>query len=410
MFSRAVRLTHVRGVEVRLDVSLAPFAALVAWFFAARFRETHSLTTAIVLAAVGCLLFIASILAHELAHALEAKHRGLEVPRITLFLFGGVTEIHATSETPRDEFVVAAVGPWISLVCGAMFGLIGTFAAWWLPASVALPVADLAGLLAWVNVVLAVFNLVPGAPLDGGRVLRAGLWWLLKDRRRALRIAARAGQTLAIGLMLLGVRAVQVAGTDGLFGAVMWLAVGFFLWSAARTEVRQSDVDALLDGRQARDLVGDLPPLLEPDQPLDLLDPEVVAPGRALLPVADGQDPAVADGHLGGVVSVRELAALDPTDRSLRVARDLLQHVDHLPRVGLDDDVRDLISAFGGKTHAVRVHDGVRDVGIVTEREVARALTALRRNGGEPSRDAAPTDGSPTDGSTTDPAATGTTS
>ncbi|MFA9431636.1 site-2 protease family protein [Egicoccus sp. AB-alg2] len=395
MFSRAVRLTRIRGVEVRLDVSLVPFAALVAWFFAARFRESHALSTAIVMAGIGCLLFIASILAHEVAHALEARHRGLEVPRITLFLFGGVTEMHAASETPRDEFVVAAVGPWISLVCGAAFGLFGTWATWSLPAAAAAPIAEVAGLLAWVNVVLAVFNLVPGAPLDGGRVLRAGLWWLLKDRRRALRIAARAGQALAIGLMLLGVRAVQVAGTDGLFGALMWLAVGFFLWSAARAEIRQSDVDALLEGRAARDLVGRLPDAVHPDQPLHLLDPDTVAPGRTLLPVAadhpTGDAPLGSgpNGHLAGVLSVRELVELHPTDRAARVARDLLQHVDHLPRVGLDDDVRDLIAAFSGKVHAVRLHADGRDVGVVTEREVARALTALRRNGGTPAPDKA---------------------
>ncbi|MFA9443949.1 site-2 protease family protein [Egicoccus sp. AB-alg6-2] len=372
MFSRAVRLTHVRGVEVRLDVSLLPFAALVAWFFAARFRDGNDLAVALLMAAVGCVLFIASILAHELAHALEARHRGLDVQRITLFLFGGVTEMRASSQTPRDEFVVAAVGPWISLVCGAAFGLLGTFATWVFAAPVAAPIAEVAGLLAWVNVILAVFNLVPGAPLDGGRVLRAGLWWLLKDRRRALRIAARAGQVLAAALVLLGVRAVQVAGFEGLFGGLIWVAVGVFLWSAARAEIRQSEVDALLDGRRTRDLVGPLAPAVQLDDPLDGL--AVVPPDRSLVPVLDG-------GHLVGVVAVREVDELHRSDRAVRRARDLLQRVDHLPRVGLDDDVRDLIDAFAGRVHAVRLHDDGRDVAVVTEREVARALTSLRRDG-----------------------------
>ncbi|WP_188584341.1 site-2 protease family protein [Egicoccus halophilus] len=370
-----MRLTRIRGVDVRLDVSLLPFAALVAWFFADRFQLGHAWPTALTMAAVGCVLFFASILAHELGHALEARHRGLDVQRITLFLFGGVTEMHATSDSPRDEFVVAAVGPWISLVCGALFGLVSTFATWTLPAGTAAPVSEVAGLLAWVNIVLAVFNLVPGAPLDGGRVLRAGLWWLLDDRRRALRIAARCGQVLAAGLVLLGVRAVQVAGLDGLFGGLLWLAVGLFLWSAARAELRQSAIDALLEGRRARDLIGALPRAVALDQPLDVFDPQEAADGRSLVPVVGD------DGALAGVVAVRELDDLHPTDRAARSARDLLQHVDHLPRVGLDDDVRELIAAFSGSSDAVRVHDGGADLAVVTEREVARALTALRRTG-----------------------------
>ena len=374
MFSRAIRLARIRGVEVRLDVSLLPFAALVAWFFTARFREHNDLGVALAMAVVGGLLFFGSILAHELGHALEARHRGLDVQRITLFLFGGVTEMHARSQTPRDEFVVAAVGPWISLVCGASFGLVATFADLLFPAGLGAPVAEVAGLLAWVNVLLAVFNLVPGAPLDGGRVLRAGLWWLLKDRHRALRIAARAGQVLAVAVVLLGLRGVQVAGLGGLLGAVMWLVLGLFLWNAAQSEIRQSDLDRLLDGRHARDLVGVLPEAVGLDQPLSTVPVPADVGDHHLLPVVDG-------GEFVGVLPVRDLRAVPDADRPDRRVRDLVRHVDHLPRVDLDADVRALIDAFADKVHAVRLHDRGREVAVVTEREVARALTRLRRGG-----------------------------
>jgi hypothetical protein len=127
-------------------------------------RDVHPTGIAVAMAIAGAVLFFASILAHELAHAFEALHRGLEVHGITLFLFGGVTEMDARSESPRDEFVIAAVGPYVSLLCGAAFGLLATYATWLFPAGLAQPVADVAGLLGWLNVLLAVFNLVPGAP------------------------------------------------------------------------------------------------------------------------------------------------------------------------------------------------------------------------------------------------------
>jgi Zn-dependent protease len=377
MFSRAVRLTRIRGIDVRLDPSLILIALLVGWTFGTRFAATHPLGTAIAMAAAGAVLFFASILAHELAHAFEALHRGLRVEGITLFLFGGVTEMDARSESPRDEFVIAAVGPYVSLLCGAAFGLLATYASWLFPAGLAGPVADVAGLLGWLNVVLAVFNLVPGAPLDGGRVLRAGLWWVLRDRRRALRISARSGQLLGLGLAGFGVYAVSRVGTAGLVGGFWWIVIGFFLWSAARSELRHSDVDAVLHGRRAADLVGPLPAPVPADRLLDTVDAAEAARGRELLPVGDAD-------RVVGIVPIARIDELHPADRSLRTTGELMDDIDELPLVDLDAGVRELIAGFAGDHRAVRVgRDGVT-VGVVTEREVARALETLRR--GSPRR------------------------
>jgi Zn-dependent protease len=374
MFSRAVRLVRIRGIDVRLDPTLVLIALLVGWTFGTRFATVHPLGTAITMAAAGATLFFVSILAHELAHAFEAMHRGIEVRGITLFLFGGVTEMDASSDTPRDEFVIAAVGPYVSLLCGAAFGLLATYASWLFPAPFAAPIADVAGLLGWLNVLLAVFNLVPGAPLDGGRVLRAGLWWLLKDRRRALRISARAGQVLAAAIVAYGVYGISVMGTAGLVGGFWWLVIGFFLWSAARSELRQSDVDAALHGRRAGDLVGELPVPIDVDRALDTVDEQALSRGRDLLPVT-------ADGRLVGVIPVVELAELHPTDRSVRSASQVMEPVDHLPFVDLDAGVRELIAGFTGDHRAVQVgNDGI-PAAVVTEREVALALQALRQQG-----------------------------
>jgi Zn-dependent protease len=371
MFSRAVRLARLRGIDVRLDPSLVLIALLVGWTFGTRFAAVHPLTTAVAMAAAGAVLFFASILAHELAHAFEALHRGLEVHGITLFLFGGVTEMDARSESPRDEFVIAAVGPYVSLLCGAVFGLLATYATWLFPAGVARPVADVAGLLGWLNVLLAVFNLVPGAPLDGGRVLRAGLWWVLRDRRRAVRISARMGQLLGAALVAFGVYGMARAGTAGLVGGFWWIVIGFFLASAARTELRQSEVDAVLHGRRAADLVGPLPEPVTTDRLLDTVDPTEAGAGRDLIPVA-------AEGRVVGVLPVAALADLHPTDRSLRTASEVMQTIDELPLVDLEAGVRELIAAFAGDHRMVRIgRDGVT-IGVVTEREVAGELEALR--------------------------------
>ncbi|MEX0868284.1 MAG: site-2 protease family protein [Nitriliruptoraceae bacterium] len=252
MFSRAVRLIHVHGIEVRLDPSLAVIAILVAWTFSTRFSPAFGWPLAVVMALVGATLFFASILAHELAHAFEARHRGIDVRGITLFLFGGVTEMDAHAHRPRDEFAIAAVGPWASLVCAAVFGLVATASRAVIdPAGPA--IGAVAGLLGWLNLALAIFNLVPGAPLDGGRVLRALLWGLLRRRDRAVSITSWLGQLLGLGLVGFGIW-VAVVSTGAVLGALWYLVVGMFLFSAARRELGA----ARLDATYTHTTVGDL--------------------------------------------------------------------------------------------------------------------------------------------------------
>ncbi len=375
MFRHAVRIARIRGVDVRLDASLVLLAVLFAWVFANRFLASYPPAVAWSMAAAGVVGILVSILAHELAHALEALHRGIEVEGITLLMFGGVTEMHAHSESPRDEFVIAAVGPYVSLLCGAVFGLIATFASE-LPEPLAAPTAEVAGLLGWLNVVLAAFNLVPGAPLDGGRVLRAGIWWVTRNRRTGLRVAARTGQALGIGLVALGVWAATAertaTGSGGIGSLLLGVFLGFFLWNAAREELRQNDLDALLDHRTVAELIAPLPATVTSGQRLDLVDVEALAHQTELLPVVD-------DGLLVGVVGTDQLRGLHAADRSVRTVGDLTEPVDDLPTVDVDATVRTLVDQLGQGVDRVRVNRGQRTVAVVTEREVARALHAWRQ-------------------------------
>lgn len=383
MLSRSLRVTRLAGIDVRVHPSLLLFAVVIAWVFGTGFLARHGLGTTVVMALAATALFLASVLAHELAHGLEARYRGITVHGITLFFFGGLTEMRARSRSPRDEFAVSAVGPYASLVCAAAFGLVVAFAPGLGPLE--RPVADVAGLLAWLNLFLAVFNLVPGAPLDGGRVLRAGLWWLLGDRDRAVRVAGRCGQTLAAGLAALGLAMLaidlgwltvpegpgssvwwQLAGSRA-FGVVL-LLVGVFIFQAARTELSQADLDRLLDTGRVGDLLGDPPPRLPVDRPLDLADPGTNA---RLLPVVDG------DTVVGALPAAR-LAELHATDRAARTAGELMEPVTDPPEVTPETPLRRLVDHLVAGAPTVVVRDGPTPVAVLSEPEVARGLRRLQ--------------------------------
>jgi Zn-dependent protease len=328
MFPRALRLVRIAGVDIRLDPSLLLFAALIVWTFTGRFQPAHGLTVAVTMALVGTVCFLASILAHELAHALEARHRGMHVEGVTLFLFGGVTEMHAHGQTARDELAVAAVGPYVSLLCAAVLGLLATFASDLLPAAVAAPVATVAGLLGWLNLALAVFNLVPGAPLDGGRVLRAVLWLLLHDRMLALRVSVRAGQTLAIILVVAGGwLLVRVPGSA--LSALLTAAIGVFLYVAARKELQHAILDELLTEHTVGQLFAHL---------------DVPAPART---GADGLDRAPVGSATPAVEVTDDLHALidqfQDEQPSVHVVRDglVLGTIDRAAAANALADLRD---------------------------------------------------------------------
>ena len=224
-------VVRLAGVDIRVHRSGVYIAVLVTLGFWARFGDDPGGVAASVMAIVAAALFFASILLHELAHALEARHRGIEVRSITLYLFGGATETVGEARRPGDEFAVTAVGPWTSLVLGCAFALLAYAAD---EGGLSAP-GQVAALLAWMNLILAFFNLLPGAPLDGGRILDSIVWRVTGDHSRARRVATGAGRALGYALVVVGfVEAVAVSGglLDGL-----WLAfVGWFLAQAATAE------------------------------------------------------------------------------------------------------------------------------------------------------------------------------
>jgi len=202
VFGTPWRIARVAGIDIKVDTSWLLIALFIGYTFFARFDLLYDELTggeAVALAAAAAVVFFGSVLVHELAHSVFARARGIPVKGITLFLFGGATEITTESRSPKDEFVIAVVGPLTSFAIG---GVLWVLAAALGASDEAIP--GTIGYLAWVNVSLGVFNMLPGLPLDGGRVLRSAVWAATGDMDRASRVAARAGQVLGYGIMALG--------------------------------------------------------------------------------------------------------------------------------------------------------------------------------------------------------------
>jgi Zn-dependent protease/CBS domain-containing protein len=260
---RGIRLGRVIGFEVRIDHSWFILFALILWSFSYMAFPAHApgLPPAVYFAMglSGTLLFFISLLAHELSHSVVARAKGIPVDGITLFLFGGMAHTRMEAETPGDEFQIAAAGPIMSIAIAVLLG-----AAWMLGARFGWPVYILAVLqyIALLNLVLAVFNLLPGFPLDGGRLFRAVVWKVTGDMTRATRVASAGGRWLAyvlIGFGLLSAFAGNVLGG-------MWLVfIGWFLRNAAISTYQQHLLLDVLSGVRAGQAMTPNPDTVPPD-------------------------------------------------------------------------------------------------------------------------------------------------
>lgn len=252
-----VRLGTIWGIEVGLHYSWFLIAILVTASLGTQFtlfNPTWSATTVWSAAFATGLLFFLAIILHELSHAAVAKARGLPVRSITLFALGGVAQIEREAADARTEFWMGIVGPIASLVLGGLCLLGALVLGWSMTLTPADPVVAVLMWLGVINLTLAVFNLIPGFPLDGGRVLRAVLWWLTNDLRKATMIASFVGQIVAFGFIVFGIlRFVRGAGFGGL-----WLAfIGWFLLDAARASREQTEVMESLKGLQVGEIMAE---------------------------------------------------------------------------------------------------------------------------------------------------------
>lgn len=338
----SITVARVLGIDIRIHFSWVLIFVLILLSLADRvlpeLRPNWSDQKTYIVAAITAILFFLSVLLHELAHAVTARLFRMPVSSITLFLLGGVANLAKEPPSAKAELLMAAAGPAASLLIGAIAIGVAFLVDAGLALSPALdPVGVVASYLGVINLTLAIFNLIPGFPLDGGRVLRAAVWAVRKDRSVATRVAARGGQAVAGLLLIFAIyRMVQ---WDDSFGGAWSALIAYFLYNAASASLRQERTLSLLgDERVALLMRTDLRPAsatstigaLVRERPLDAV----------AIPVAEGD-------RIVGIVTGDAIGRVPRVRWDATLLREVMTGVDLLPTIGPDDTLVDAFERFG---------------------------------------------------------------
>ena len=371
---RSLRLGRLFGIPLEIDASwLFIFFLVAATLTTSYFPAALPDQTPVVYVALGlvtAIIFFASLVVHELAHSLVARAAGLKVSRVTLFMFGGVSQLEDEPKSPGSEFVMAAAGPFMSILIGAAFwGLAAGGGRIGAPEWLLVPL----DYLAIINVALAVFNLLPGFPLDGGRVLRAILWAATGDVMKATKWASRAGQ--ALGTMLMAVAVFGVL--NGSFDLV-WLAImGWFMSSLAAGAYRQQLTRARLSEVPVSAIMSSPPVLAPADLTLEQMGHSYFLAGR------HPRYPVVEDGRVIGLIDIERAnevpRELWPETSVRAVASKSLEDAVVRPEASVDSILPKLEPSGPG---AVLVVEDGRLAGIVTRSDIITLVMDITRDRG----------------------------
>ncbi|MFF0041561.1 site-2 protease family protein [Streptomyces mirabilis] len=362
-------LGRIVGVRVGLHWSVLVIVALVAVALArGRFPDAHPGHSDIAywaLAVLTAVVFLGSLLTHELAHAVVARRNGVQVDGITLWMLGGAARLHDEAPTPAAELRIAGVGPLTSLLAG---GVLAGVAAGLDALHASGLVVEAFVWLAAINVLLAVFNALPAAPLDGGRLLRAYLWHRTGDRLRATRGASSAGRALGWFMVVTGFVAV-LYGRDlsGLWAAL----IGWFLIGAATAEARQAEMRSLLGGVPVSRVMTPDPVTVPATATLaDLLAEGPFGQYRhSAFPVL------AADGSVTGVITLRRVDATPPQARASTMVHEVMRPLGDIVTAAPEEPVLDLLPRLqASPVRRALILDEGRLVGILTIADVTRAL------------------------------------
>ena len=370
-----VPLGRIAGIEIGIHYSWFIILGLITWTLSngllPSLNRSWSETTLWALGLLLAILLFASVLVHELAHSIVAKARGFEVKGITLFLLGGVSSLQSDARRARDEFIISAVGPAASLVLAGLFWLIiliiGRDAVViWFPQARSLDAIEAALNYLWfLNLLLAIFNLLPAFPLDGGRVLRSILWAVTGSYLKATRVAARGGQLAGLALVAFGVW--QIFGGNHL-GGIWYAIIGWFLQSTAGSSLREAEADDAMRGIYVREAM---------QQNVDTLGPEVTVfqavydfflqRGMRAMPVSEGN-------RLIGIISLSDVKGIPQERWGYETVRD---HMTPAPLKSLtpDDELSDALTLMAEHSlNQAPVLERDRLVGMLTRADIIRYL------------------------------------
>ena len=359
MRPNGVDLFKIAGIQIAIDYSWIVVFLLVCWSLSAGYfpheYPGYGWAQYLVVGVVATLLFFASVVTHELAHSLVANRLGQPVRRITLFIFGGMAHLSRQPSNASAEIQISAVGPLTSLALGALFWVCTRIAV---GSGLPLLWAAVFKYLAFVNVALALFNLLPGFPLDGGRVLRGLLWRRSGNLRAATARAADWGAGIAFGLMALGL--VEILG-GALIGGLWLIFIGMFLRGAARAGYHGVVVEQALGGATVRDLMVSDPVIVPGDRTVSqAIEEHFLRHGFGGFPVGE-------PGQIEGLVSLAQIKHCPADQRAHRQVREVMRPADAAVTIAatasVSDALRQMVTADSAR---LLVTDGGRVIGLIT--------------------------------------------
>lgn len=371
MIGQSVKLTRIRGIEVGVHYSWFIILFLVTVSLTRQLASAYPQWTPDEHYAVGIatsLLFFVSILVHELAHSVIALAKGIPVRSVTLFLFGGVAQIGRRPDWPLTEFQIAIAGP-----IANVFLAVGFRTVEHLVGDQFEQLTVLANWLAWINLILAAFNLVPGFPLDGGRIFRAALWHMTGSLTKATRIAAGTGQGIGHALIFFGIwTGFSIDWFSGLWSAF----IGWYLMNAAQESFVQVSVRSALSGLVAEDVMSrDCPSVTGRISLAELVQDHVLGKGRCCFIVTDCN-------RLEGLVTCHHIKAV-PQERWTQVSvGEAMIPLSKVQVVSPEKSLLDVLRLLEGQDiNQVPVAAGNRLLGMITRDHLLRALTATMELG-----------------------------
>ena len=380
-----LRLGKIFGININIDWSWLLIFALVSWSLASSFSLAHPGWTIFMqwgLALSAALLFFASILAHELAHSVMARAMGVPVRNITLFLFGGISNIQKEPKSPSAELAITIVGPLTSLILGGIFLALGVGTA--AINNVALmdtisalsqigPVGTIFVWLGSVNILIALFNLIPGFPLDGGRIVRSALWAATDDLKKSTRWASWMGQAVAWILILFGISMmfgiyIPILGTGFLNG--MWIVfIGWFLQNAAVQSYHKIVVQDILEDVPVKQMMYTDVPIVKAGQSVQtLIDNYIMQTDNRAFIVFEGD-------RMVGLVTIDDIRKVDAKARELTVIKSIMTPSKNMIVIAPEEEASDAFQRLQSEDiRQLPVVYGNKIVGLLRRKDIVRWL------------------------------------